>query len=168
MGVSPCLSSTMLDLSQASVEYVCKNVTSPNIARRFGHKLNDVGGIDRQYVRATSQDPHIQSHSYRSRQDVQRSRSSVPSYTSSHISTTQNCYRGQVKSLHEGHETISYPQLSNSQNTDRALTNRVNSWLKDPSRAVLPSTGIKSKLSEIPKIFIYHQSTLKNYLKSWH
>ena len=53
--VSPCLSSTMLDLSQASVEYVCKNVTSPNIARRFGHKLNDGGGLDRQYVRATSQ-----------------------------------------------------------------------------------------------------------------
>ena len=34
------LSSNMLDLSRASLEYVCKHVTSPNIARRFGHKLD--------------------------------------------------------------------------------------------------------------------------------
>merc|ERR1712212_870343 len=33
------LSSNMLDMSRASLEYVCKHVTSPNIARRFGHKL---------------------------------------------------------------------------------------------------------------------------------
>merc|ERR1712098_1019424 len=39
MGVTTSLSSTMLDMSRASLEYVCKHVTSPNIARRFGHKL---------------------------------------------------------------------------------------------------------------------------------
>merc|ERR1712212_569232 len=34
------LSSNMLDMSRASLDYVCKHVTSPNIARRFGHKLD--------------------------------------------------------------------------------------------------------------------------------
>merc|ERR1712212_1065173 len=34
------LSSNMLDMSRASLEYVCKHVTSPNIARRFGYKLD--------------------------------------------------------------------------------------------------------------------------------
>merc|ERR1712168_1334510 len=40
MGVTTSLSSTMLDMSRASLEYVCKHVTSPNIARRYGHKLD--------------------------------------------------------------------------------------------------------------------------------
>ena len=31
----------MLDMSRTSVEYVCKHVMSPNIARRFGHKLGE-------------------------------------------------------------------------------------------------------------------------------
>eukprot|EP00092_Neocalanus_flemingeri_P058707 GFUD01070022.1.p1 GENE.GFUD01070022.1~~GFUD01070022.1.p1 ORF type:complete len:169 (-),score=36.82 GFUD01070022.1:24-491(-) len=154
----------MFDLSQTSVEYVCKNVTSPNIARRFGHKLSDAGGVER-CMRATSQAPILRSTA--NKDFSHRPRSSAASYDSSYISTSQRFYRGQVKSFTDEDSAIFSPTRSNSPNTDRALTHRVNSWLKDPSRAVLPSTGIKSKLSEIPKIFVYHQSTLKTYLRSW-
>eukprot|EP00092_Neocalanus_flemingeri_P049701 GFUD01057206.1.p1 GENE.GFUD01057206.1~~GFUD01057206.1.p1 ORF type:complete len:173 (+),score=41.52 GFUD01057206.1:52-519(+) len=154
----------MFDLSQASVEYVCKNVTSPNIARRFGHKLSDAGGVER-CMRATSQAPIIRSTP--NKDLSQRPRSSAASYDSSYISTNQKFYRGQVKYVKDENSSIFSPPMTKSPNTDAVLTRRVNSWLKDPSRAVLPSTGIKSKLSEIPKIFIYHQSTLKTYLRSW-
>merc|ERR1712106_447128 len=41
MGVPPSLPCTMLDMSRTSLEYVCKHVSSPNIARRFGHKLDE-------------------------------------------------------------------------------------------------------------------------------
>ena len=39
----------MVDMSRSSVEYLCKNVTSPNIARRFGHKLTEGRRDDDQY-----------------------------------------------------------------------------------------------------------------------
>merc|ERR1711936_761996 len=128
-----------------------KNVTSPNIARRFGHKLYEEEGRDgrdrrdRYGVRATSQVFHS---------DYQ-----PPTTTPRPSSVAATCYTG--ASHHYS------PATNKSPSTDRSLTNKVNSWLKDPSRSFLPSPGVKSKLTEIPRIFIYHQSTLKNYIKTW-
>ena len=53
----------MLDMSRTSVEYVCKHVMSPNIARRFGHKLGeDVGMSNTAQAAKTSDIAHQYSY----------------------------------------------------------------------------------------------------------
>ena len=54
----------LVDMSRNTVEYLCKNVTSPNIARRFGHKLTEdegpyVGYISQVGKSMRNEDIHI-------------------------------------------------------------------------------------------------------------
>merc|ERR1711872_263174 len=128
MGLTHLSYMMMVDLSKSSVEYLCKNVTSPNIARRFGHKITEgpVQQVPRQIF-------------YQDSPSIERT------------NTRHSYYRGQ-----ESEEKVAmerYQQaVSASPRMDRDLSHRVwknvNSWQKDPSRAVFPTTAIKNKLSE--------------------
>merc|ERR1719187_1037617 len=113
----------MVDMSRSSVEYLCKNVTSPNIARRFGHKLTEGDGQYGGYISQVPTNRSYTPHGERKEENLAMSR---------------------------------YQQaLSASPSMDRDLSRKVKSWKPDPSRAVLPTSTVKNKLSEIPKIFVY-------------
>merc|ERR1719369_2058790 len=100
----------MLDLSQASVEYICKHVPSPNIARRFGYKLSEPDGVDRFVMRAISQAPSSDHHL------------SLPPRPRSVATSCTNQYRDQnAKYGYCQDRTGQYSVISRSPSTDRSL-----------------------------------------------
>merc|ERR1711915_695262 len=174
MGVITGQSYKMHDLSRSTVEYVCKNVTSPNIARRFGHKLiedkADTWETQKSSLSPPSRPSRRQTRSPSSLHQFESSKASMPVYQSRQKPAIEsNFYKPSPQdgeNLTNGSQYTSVAHGANPENKD--LTKKVNSWMKDPKRGILPSMNIKNSLSNVPRIFIYHQSTLTKYFKSWH
>merc|ERR1719300_1515739 len=81
-----------------------------------------------------------------------RSPSTLPQFESS--KTSMPIYQTRQKPAIEpnvykssGQQYISIPQGANPENKD--LTKKVNSWMKDPKRGILPSMNIKNSLSNV-------------------
>merc|ERR1712198_43342 len=165
MGVITGQSYKMHDLSRSTVEYVCKNVTSPNIARRFGHKLledkTDTREAPKTFLSPPPRPSRRQTRSPSTLHQFESSKTSMPIYQTRQKPAIEPSF---YKS--SGQQYASVPQGANPENKD--LTKKVNSWMKDPKRGILPSMNIKNSLSNVPRIFIYHQNTLTKYFKSWH
>merc|ERR1712029_899136 len=154
----------MKDLSRESVEDVCTHFRSPHIARKYGHKIY-----------SDYQDPYLSA--------MQRALSvdSRTEYDSSPpppvpVRPSRGCdevkSRKQAMSWQEGDYQLYCKSLSHStaDQHNRDLIRKTKSWRSAPPSSVKVTSGDKNnqfRFSEIPKIFIYHSSTLKNYFKSW-
>jgi len=152
----------MLDLNRESVEYVCTKFRSPHIARRFGHKMY-----------GDYQDPYVEALRI-------RALSVEPSVVPLDVpaAPVRPAQRGDVGVSRQGawqrgggdyERYISTLSHSTRDQDNRDLTRKTKSWRSaPPSNIRISSTdNAKFKLNEIPKIFIYHGSTLKNYFKNW-
>merc|ERR1711909_175498 len=144
MGVITSLSSTMLDMSRASLEYVCKHVTSPNIARRFGHKLDqkeECTGIQQvstvyQSSRCTHGAPTVATLS----RGVARYGQGVARYGQGVASSDQGS---------------SWCRGSRSSSRDEASVSST------PGKA-----GLAARKENLPGMFTFHQNSAKAYLRS--
>merc|ERR1711884_976864 len=140
---------TMLDLNRESVEYVCTKFRSPHIARRFGHKMY-----------GDYQDPYVEALRIRA---LSVEPSVVP------LDVPAAPVRPAQRGGGDYDRYISTLSHSTRDQDNRDLTRKTKSWRSaPPSNIRISSTdNAKFKLNEIPKIFIYHGSTLKNYFKNW-
>merc|ERR1711970_261510 len=132
MGVPQCMSCTMLNLSQASVEYVCKHVTSPNIARRFGYKLyeGEAAGAGMEHTSQITNAKMITS-------EVQTTRS-----------YHHTAYRGSSLYSHNDPLPGPYQVVSRSPSTDRGVSSTARK--DEPSRATPISSGMSTNWREAP------------------
>merc|ERR1712154_207024 len=121
--------------------YVCKHVTSPNIARRFGHKLQEKPGA---YQAATTyqyqssqQGRGVVSYRARSSSWSREAVASYPSYVQGVASHGRSSYRSSISC---GKDVSSY-------------------------EVTTPSAG--KKCEEIPRIFSHHHNIAKTYLRTF-
>merc|ERR1712098_750373 len=145
------LPTTMLDMSRASLEYVCKHVTSPNIARRFGHKLEQSTEN-----RGTNQVSNV--YQYQSGRYIQE----VPS-----IATVSTNYHLGGASYGQG--VASYGQRVASYGQSSYLCRSSRSSSRDSYEVTAPTTTItvpRAK-TEIPGIFSFHHNSAKTYLTTF-
>merc|ERR1712179_580867 len=151
MGVITSLSSTMLDMSRASLEYVCKHVTSPNIARRFGHKLDqkeECTGIQQvstvyQSSRCTHGAPIVAT--------LSRGVASYGQGVASYVPGVARYGQG-VASSDQG---SSWCRGSRSSSRDEASVSST------PGKA-----GLAARKENLPGMFTFHQNSAKAYLRS--
>merc|ERR1712098_819193 len=133
------LPTTMLDMSRASLEYVCKHVTSPNIARRFGHKLEQSTEN-----RGTNQVSNV--YQYQSGRYIQE----VPS-----IATVSTNYHLGGASYGQG--VASYGQSSYLCRSSRSSS-------RDSYEVTAPTTTtVPHAKTELPGIFSFHHNSAKTY-----
>eukprot|EP00092_Neocalanus_flemingeri_P033754 GFUD01036699.1.p1 GENE.GFUD01036699.1~~GFUD01036699.1.p1 ORF type:complete len:192 (+),score=33.64 GFUD01036699.1:43-576(+) len=176
----------MCDLSPSSVEYVCRHISSPHIARRYGYweSVAECGVMDRSAYRASSEAFQTEgasqgSFNFRSsssppnREPYLHPWSSALNYANPSYSSNQDYFCGQVKSLNFKNPTSSLSYVDSlsssckSPSTDADLIRKVHSWSKDPSWVGVHSDGNIKSFSNIPKISIYHKSTLEKLRKDW-
>merc|ERR1711887_349358 len=144
MGVTTSLSSTMLDMSRASLEYVCKHVTSPNIARRFGYKLDQkeecTGAQQVSTVYQSSRYTHGAPTVATLSRGVARYGQGVARYRQGVASSDQGS---------------SWCRGSRSSSRDEATVSVT------PGKA-----GLAARKENLPGMFTFHQNSAKAYLRS--
>merc|ERR1719228_878040 len=114
---------TMLNLSQASVEYVCKHVTSPNIARRFGHKLYDGEGTENAVVGMEHTSQIANTKMITSEVQTTRSYHQRTSYTGTSLYSPHHGHHDyHHHPHHDPHHHVSYQSVSRSPSTDRRMS----------------------------------------------
>merc|ERR1712098_275970 len=144
MGVTTSLPTTMLDMSRASLEYVCKHVTSPNIARRFGHKLEQKSESINQVSNVYQYQSGRYSHE-------------VPS-----IATVATNYNLGGASYGQG--VASYGQRVASYGQSSYLCRSSRSSSRDSYEVTAPTTiTVPRARTEIPGIFSFHRNSAKTY-----
>merc|ERR1719206_693517 len=138
----------MLDLSRASLEYVCKHVTSPNIARRFGHKLDQkdqkeecIGTLQVTTTYKSSRHTH-----------------GVPTIAT--LPEVVPCYLQGLASYGSG--ATSYGQggywCRSSKSSSRDM---------EASVSTTPGqTGLAARKENLPGMFSFHQNSAKAYLRT--
>merc|ERR1711970_850924 len=152
MGVITSLSSTMLDMSRASLEYVCKHVTSPNIARRFGHKLDqkeECTGI--QQVSTVYQSSRYTHGAPTAVATLSRGVASYGQGVASYVPGVVRYGQG-VASSDQG---SSWCRGSRSSSRDEATVSPT------PGKA-----GLAARKENLPGMFTFHQNSAKAYLRS--
>merc|ERR1719392_448404 len=138
----------MTELSRASMEYISRRFTSPHLSRRWGHKLCAEAEDQDHYLRAMralsedcSADYEVPLRPVRRRQG---------------LSATHSLYLDHSPSM-------DWAQLSHSTADTqlREITRNTRSWKPTPMTPLLKDGTMRN----IPKIFIFHGSTVKKYFK---
>merc|ERR1712098_308466 len=144
MGVTTSLPTTMLDMSRASLEYVCKHVTSPNIARRFGHKLEQ------------------NSESFNQVSNVYQYQSGRYSHEVPSIATVAT--NNHLGGASYGQGVASYGQRVASYGQSSYLCRSSRSSSRDSYEVTAPTTTtttVPRARTEIPGIFSFHHNSAK-------
>merc|ERR1711970_1521755 len=159
MGVITSLSSTMLDMSRASLEYVCKHVTSPNIARRFGHKLDqkeECTGI--QQVSTVYQSSRYTHGAPAAVATLSRGVASYGQGVASYVPGVARYGKGVAKygqGVASSDQGSFWCRGSRSSSRDEATISTA------PGKA-----GLAARKENLPGMFTFHQNSAKAYLRS--
>jgi len=159
----------MPELSRESLEYVCTRFRSPHLARKYGHKI--YSDYEDPYLealrsRAFSSDPDADD-AFAPLKPERRRRATIEDGTL-FSGTGQSIKRRQVNSWQDGDYKLYCQMLSHSSADmhNRDLVKKTTS-VKPASRLSISSEKCSFSFMEIPKIFIYHASTLKNHFRNW-
>ena len=175
-----------MDLNRETVEYICTRFQSPHLSRRFGHKLY-----------AEDEDPFLRAMRALSEVQYAGDSSFPAKYPNDDIACWQDRSPEPEVEERPGRrrEAISLyleptrgqdwprpvsPSSRDRERRDLARNVRLLSHLtsRPPLTGILQTRSWKSSqrtpaltdrrtLRDIPRIFIFHGSTLKNYFKGW-
>merc|ERR1719309_1817744 len=141
----------MLDMSRASLEYVCKHVTSPNIARRFGYKLDQKEECTGAQQVSTVYQSSRYTHGAPTVATLSRGVASYGQGVASYVPGVAR-YGQRVASSDQG---SSWCRGSRSSSRDEASVSPT------PGQA-----GLAARKENLPGMFTFHQNSAKAYLRS--
>merc|ERR1712212_33906 len=162
MGVTTRLSSTMLDMSRASLEYVCKHVTSPNIARRFGHKLDQKEECTGAQQVSTVYQRSSYNHGASTIATLSRGVGSYGQGVATYVPGVAK-YRPGVARYRQG--VASYDQDSYWCRSSRSSSRDMDTY--EATISTTPGqAGLANRKENLPGMFTFHQNSAKAYLRS--